>query len=577
MEIIESKPLKPVWLKAAVIGSTWASVEIILGSFLHNLKIPFSGTILSFISVWLLISFLQIWKEKGLVLRAGVICALLKSVSPSAFILGPMIGIMSEAVLIELMILIFGNNLIAYLLGGSFAVLSAILHKAVSLLIIYGFNLVKILGDLYSWAAKQVHFEKLKPVDLLILIASIYIVSGMTASIVGYITGLSYVRKRVKTGTNEDVKLQSSRSTLTSSGDQKYSLIILITHIFLITGILLLINSSYLVISVAAACLYLAFCIYYYRNSLKRLMKLSFWISFMIITFAAAFLWNGFSNGAFFTMDGLAVGLRMNARAIIIIIGFAAISTELKNPVIKSLLYGRGLGNVYQSTNLAFSALPFFLSNFSTPGKRKNRIPGTSINSILSSAEALLDILQKANKLRPEVVIITGEIHQGKTTFARRIITELLEQKIRISGFLSLGKDANDIRNGFNLLDIESQKETPLCSTVKDDTKTKLGQYYFNREAILRGNQILNIENLSGKQLIVIDEIGPLEIKGQGWSNSIDNLIASASTPHLWVVRKSVVGKIIRKWNIGNAYVFDITESSFKEVEDKVKEILSRV
>ena len=51
MEKLIHKPLNPIWLKAAVVGSIWASIEIILGSFLHNLKIPLSGTILSFIAM----------------------------------------------------------------------------------------------------------------------------------------------------------------------------------------------------------------------------------------------------------------------------------------------------------------------------------------------------------------------------------------------------------------------------------------------------------------------------------------------------------------------------------------------
>jgi len=38
--------LPDIWLKAAMLGSLWASIEIILGSFLHNLHIPFSGTFL---------------------------------------------------------------------------------------------------------------------------------------------------------------------------------------------------------------------------------------------------------------------------------------------------------------------------------------------------------------------------------------------------------------------------------------------------------------------------------------------------------------------------------------------------
>ena len=121
MQIIPGKPLSQKWLKAAVIGSIWASVEIILCSFLRNLKIPFSGMILSFISVWLLISFLQLWKENSIILRAGIICALMKSISPSALILGPMIGIITEAILIELFIFIFGKNLFGYMIGGAFA------------------------------------------------------------------------------------------------------------------------------------------------------------------------------------------------------------------------------------------------------------------------------------------------------------------------------------------------------------------------------------------------------------------------------------------------------------------------
>jgi hypothetical protein len=29
-----------IWLKAAVVGSLWGASEIVLGSFLHNLKYP---------------------------------------------------------------------------------------------------------------------------------------------------------------------------------------------------------------------------------------------------------------------------------------------------------------------------------------------------------------------------------------------------------------------------------------------------------------------------------------------------------------------------------------------------------
>jgi uncharacterized membrane protein len=72
--------LNSVWLKASVLGSLWASSEIILGSFLHNLRVPFSSILLTGIAVMMLVSISLRWKEKGLIWRAVLICAVMKSV-----------------------------------------------------------------------------------------------------------------------------------------------------------------------------------------------------------------------------------------------------------------------------------------------------------------------------------------------------------------------------------------------------------------------------------------------------------------------------------------------------------------
>jgi nucleoside-triphosphatase THEP1 len=575
MQIISSNPLSQKWLKASVVGSVWASVEIILGSFLHNLKIPLSGMLLSFISVWLLISFLQVWKENGLIMRAGIICALMKSISPSALILGPMIGIFTEALLIELFILMLGKNLIGYMIGGAFAVLATLIQKLVSLLILYGFDFIKILSDLYLFAVRQIDLEHLSPTFLIILIIFIYIITGMAGAIAGYTTGLRYLKSKSFYDHQHEIVLNTKNQLSENTINQSYSLIFLLINLFSIVAILFLMNTPHFIASIVTSITYLGFCILKYKNSLKRLKKISFWVSFMIITFAAAFLWNGFSHGAFFSMDGLIIGLKMNARAIIIVIGFASLSVELKNPVIKSLLYHRGFASLYQSLSLAFSALPFFLSNLSKSENKKKGISGISFHGLLGQAEALLSIFEKEHLLRTQVVIITGEIHQGKTTFAQKIVADLLEQKIRIAGFFSVGLNENGIRTGFNLVDIGSSRQIELCSDKKNEKRLKFGRYYFNSDAISLGNEILNSNNLSDKQLIVIDEVGHLELNGQGWSNAIENITRIITTPQLWIVRKSLVQKISRRWNIGNAYIFDITENSIREVENKITEIIS--
>ncbi len=186
------------------------------------------------------------------------------------------------------------------------------------------------------------------------------------------------------------------------------------------------------------------------------------WIQFILITLAAAFLWNGIANHDFFSIDGLVVGLKMIFRAILIIIGFAAISIELKNPLIKSLLYKKGFANVYSSLGLAFSALPGIIA--SLPKSKENlKRSNFSFSMVLKQAETLLRQFEKEHATRPSILIITGEIGQGKTTYTLNLVKELKEKGYRVGGFLAIGIHENDKRTGFDLLDIRNSRQFELC------------------------------------------------------------------------------------------------------------------
>ena len=573
MKTIIFKPLGSIWLKASVIGSFWASVEIILGSFLHNLKIPLSGTILSFISVYLLISFLQIWKERGLILRAGLVCALMKSISPSAIILGPMIGIFTEALLLELSIWIAGRNIIGYLIGGGFAVLSALLHKLFSLLILYGIDFIKILSSMYQFAVKQIHLSNLDPMPLIILIIGIYLAAGVTAAAAGYLTGNKYLKNRKLMNDRTSIEIQTKNQLFSESTNQQYSVFYLILNISAVVISLLLINLEFTLLSILFPLLYIGFCIFHYKSSLNRLKKISIWLQFAVITIIAAFLWNGISEKSFFTVSGLLIGIKMVSRAVIVIIGFATISIELKNPLIKSVLYKKGLANLYQSVNLAFSALPGIISGL-PESKSIFKKPDMFFYGIINQAETLLIQFEKKDLVKPEIIIISGEKREGKTTFVSRLVDNLKDQNIQIIGFLSIGIHENNRRTGFDIFDLQTSQKVGLCTKTRHKGWFSFGDYYFNPEGISKGNEILDINNLNNTQLVVIDEVGPVELNGQGWSDAIEALCQASSVPQLWVVRKSLLDVIIRKWNTGNIYLFDISEDTLKDVENKILEII---
>jgi len=291
--------------KAAVVGGLWATIEIIIGSFFHNLRIPFAGSILAANGTILLIAFYHMWPVKGLIWRAGLIAALMKSISPSAVILGPMIGILSEAFIIEFFVRFFGNNLISLSIAGSLSVSSAFLHKIFSLLLLYGLNIVKIYVNIFHFATKQISIENANPWILIIIIVIVYIMLGIISAFTGFIIGS---RTNIIHESKKDYILEKLKSNniLVVNKDQSFSLILFFIHLLVIPSGLLLLNYFDLIYSGIFILIYTVLSIYRYKRSLRRLQKPIFWIQLFVLTFLAGIFWNGFNSGnSFFETDGL--------------------------------------------------------------------------------------------------------------------------------------------------------------------------------------------------------------------------------------------------------------------------------
>jgi nucleoside-triphosphatase THEP1 len=551
-------------MKAAVVGSIWAALEIILGSFLHNLRVPFSGTMLAIMSVYLIIAFVQIWDDRGLIWRAGLICALMKSVSPSAIILGPMTGIMLEALLLEVFIRLLGRNLVGYIAGGAVAVMSSLIHKAATLLILYGFDLVKILGDIYRFSVRQVNLEGADPLIVILIVACIYMVAGMAAAAGGYLAGKAYLKRKKGPLTTGNIDLKATNTLFQHSSPKKYSLVALLANLLMIILSLSLLNLAPLIPAISAGATYILFVFLYYKRTLNRLRKPGIWIQFIIIALVSAFLWNSASERGVFDLTGLTAGLKMIWRALIIITGFSAISVEMKNPLIRSVLYNRGLANLYQSLTLAFSALPSVISELPSPTQLlKSR--SKAFGRLFRTAESLLPVLETENSRRPDIFILTGERQSGKTTFLKELIRIIRSKGVNPGGFISEGVHEGENRTGFNLADITTGSAIELCCTVERPGMIRQGRFWFSREALLKGEEIISKAVASKALIIVIDEVGPLEISGKGWYDAIESATATSDAVHIWTVRKSLITKAARRWNTGNVTVVDTTEATPEE------------
>ncbi len=380
-------------MKAAIAGGLWASFEIIVGSMLHNLHIPFSGTLLATFSVILMISFVQVWNINGLIWRAGIICGLMKSLSPSAVILGPMTGIMMEAFLMDLMIYLAGRHLVGYILGGIAALLSAIVHKLASLFILYGTDLVTIYVNLFEFIKRQLNMPDTRAGDLIMGIVAVYIILGIFAALAGTFLGRYAIRS---TRNREPVPLPTDPFATawqkTESG-QSFRVLLLFLHLIMIPLVLFLINRFGLRWpALVPLVLYMGFMLSYYPRIKGRLLKPFFWSQLLIMILIASFFYHSDRSGIIH-FEGVKVGLEMSLRAILIVSSFSGLSMEIRNPRITEWLLGLGLGNAYAAVSLAFNSLPIMLDR-SYNLKSFLRKPLDSFTMVIYEAELWLQSYQ---------------------------------------------------------------------------------------------------------------------------------------------------------------------------------------
>jgi len=563
-----------LWQKGAVIGSIWAGIEIIFGSFLHNLRIPFAGTLLAVTGIFLLVGFKQLWREPGVIVRAGIICALMKSISPSAIILGPMAGIFLEAFFLEISVFFLGRNLFAYWIGGILAVSSALIQKIVNLLILYGFDLIAIAAPLYKFLAKQTHLQNVSPGELIAGVFALYAVAGIIAATGGYLAGKRYVKNPLPMVAG--IMPPAGNTPLFPSGQGKSGIQTILVLLFLFSGMiftLFLIGARFFPWGVAAAVAYFTYCLLNYKKAAGKLKKPVLWIQFLIITLISALLWEWARTGNYFSVEGLMAGIKMNLRAVIVILGFIAISVELRSPVIKALLTKNGFLPLYNALELSFSALPSVLGSLpkNKPGKSSFKL----MPVLMAKAESLLAEIEKGGGSPPLLFVIAGEVNEGKTTFARKLADELAKQNVEAEGFLSEGEFKTGQKIAFYLRNLKTGERKLLCTDESQPGWAKTGRYYFDPQTLEYGNNLL--KSASENSAVIIDEVGPLESKHkQGWADGILFLQTLPGCTQIWVVRKSLLPLVKDMFSVAAGNIFDIRTADAGEAAGKIIKSISR-
>jgi hypothetical protein len=472
---MSKKELNDKWIKASIVGTLWAASEIVLGSFLHNLKVPFSGNILTAIGIIILISVSYIWTEKGLFWRAGVICAIMKTMSPSAVIFGPMIAIFSEGVLLEISVRLLGKTFAGYILGAMLAMSWNLFQKIANFIIFYGFNIVDLYTNLIKFAQKQLNIQSdivwLPPIILLIL----YCILGLISALIGIKIGRKILRqpagfKPVKFNNSFDEKKNNIKSEF------NYSMIWLFADIILIVGSLVLLNyTTWIFWSLTIISIVILWSSRY-KRALRQLSKPKFWIVFVVITMIASFVFSRAMSDSGSLEKGLLLGLQMNFRAVIIILGFSVLGYELYNPRIREFFLKTYFKQLPLALELSFESLPSMIANI-PEFKTILKNPVSVFYQIISQVDFRLAEIKSKIDFNQKVFILSGAYQQGKTTQIQKIIEVLKENKISVGGIYSPRIMDNDQTIGYDIVDIVTNDREIFLRQNGNEKFARIGRF----------------------------------------------------------------------------------------------------
>lgn len=556
-------PLSEKWIKASIMGTIWAASEIVLGSFLHNLKVPFSGNILTAIGLVILISMGYKWAERGLFWRAGLICALMKTMSPSAVIFGPMIAIIAESLILELFTRLIGRTYAGYILGAMVAMSWNLFQKIINYIIFYGASIVDVYVDLLKIAQKQLSINT----DLvwlpIIILLIVYALFGLLAAVTGIRVGRRMLKQPGRF-TRAEIKEPATEVTPKPGTQFNYSVAWLVADIILIVFSFFLLNKTHWIVWSLTITVVIIIWSIRYRTAFRQLSKPGFWVFFVIITLITAFVFTRAQSGENMLQKGLLTGFQMNFRAALIITGFSVLGTELYNPVIRSFFLRTSFKNLPLALELSAESLPSFIANI-PDFKTLIKNPVSIFYQVISQAESRFTEIKSGTSPLRQIFIVTGAVGDGKTTFIRNLTGVFRENNIESGGVLSERVMTGGHVKGYDLVNIKTGQREVLLRENGECGPESIGRYSICLAAVETGNNILTSLVHDSNTIVVVDEVGLLELRGEGWAGSLDKLVGTNGNHLILAVRNTFIDRVITRWDLTEPVIFDVTKTNFND------------
>ncbi len=181
----------------------------------------------------------------------------------------------------------------------------------------------------------------------------------------------------------------------------------------------------------------------------------------------------------------------------------------------------------------------------------------------------MVELVQKMKMSMSRVLILTGASGVGKTTVLTKTVDALKAKGIRVGGMVTREVRENNVRVGFEILDLTNNKHGWLAH-VNGQGGPLVGKYNVNLEDLDNIGTTAIMQALEKCNVIAIDEIGPMELFSQKFKQAVTQALESKKLMLTVVHGKAkdpLVTQIKRRID---AEIFNVTFSNRENLTEKL-------
>lgn len=145
-------------------------------------------------------------------------------------------------------------------------------------------------------------------------------------------------------------------------------------------------------------------------------------------------------------------------------------------------------------------------------------------------------------------LLVVGEPRSGKTSWCREYIDGRRKCGSSVGGVLSPPIEKQGQRIGFNVIDLLTGQEAPFARLSRYRSfkgGEKIGNYTISRHGVSFACRAIKRAVESRCDLVVIDEVGPLELGGKGLMPAVE--LALASPVNVFIVVRTSLKEALQR------------------------------